>query len=83
MILSGSAVHVENWGLVIVLIEERVDCGLKVDDRSEEKLEERMALTIQSGAKINSLFWIKSLDPQVPYEEEFYSKSTRRSDAVS
>ena len=28
-----------------------------------------MALTIQSGAKINSLFWIKSLDPQDPDEE--------------
>ena len=28
-----------------------------------------MALTIQSGARINSLFWIKSLDPQVPEEE--------------
>ncbi len=28
-----------------------------------------MALTIQSGARINSLFWIKSLDPQHPDEE--------------
>jgi hypothetical protein len=36
MILSGSAVQMKGFGVVVGLVEIAVDSGLEVDDRSED-----------------------------------------------